>query len=295
VAVLALVVTMPLGVASAAGRPDIEGTAARPTIVLVHGAWADASGWAAVTERLQDQGYTVIALANPLRGVPSDAAYLTSVLATISGPIVLVGHSYGGAVITNAATGNPNVKALVFIAAFAPDAGETLAQILAMNPGSQAAPPNLTFRPYPGGLDTYIAPSAFHVVFCADGRVTAIYRDGGFRRCDQYQPITDSPCAPHFDPGAHVPLIVQPKSGSAPLRIGTKDARHSFFAGAVSRVRLWNRALTADEVTRLFTADKFSHEGMVAEYLLNEGKGLVAGDSASTHPGEIHGANWSTA
>jgi len=134
-----------------------------------------------------------------------------------------------------------------------------------------------------------------HVVFCADGRVTAIYRDGGFRRCDQYQPITDSPCAPHFDPGAHVPLIVQPKSGSAPLRIGTKDARHSFFAGAVSRVRLWNRALTADEVTRLFTADKFSHEGMVAEYLLNEGKGLVAGDSASTHPGEIHGAKWSVA
>src|SRR5437762_3598992 len=68
-------------------------------------------GWAAVTERLQDQGYTVTALANPLRGVPSDAAYLTSVLATISGPIVLVGHSYGGMVITNAATGNPNVKA----------------------------------------------------------------------------------------------------------------------------------------------------------------------------------------
>jgi pimeloyl-ACP methyl ester carboxylesterase len=126
-AVMALVVVMPLGVASAAGRPDVEGTAAKPTIVFVHGAWADASGWAAVTERLQDQGYTVIALANPLRGVPSDAAYLTSVLATISGPIVLVGHSYGGAVITNAATGNPNVKALVFIAAFAPDAGHPAA------------------------------------------------------------------------------------------------------------------------------------------------------------------------
>ena len=167
-AVLALVVTMPLGVASAAGRPDVEGTAAKPTIVLVHGAWADGTGWAAVAERLQDQGYTVIAPANPLRGVSPDAAYLASVLASISGPIVLVGHSYGGAVITNAATGNPNVKALVYIAAFAPDAGETLAQILAMNPGSQAAPPNLTFRPYPGGLDTYISPSAFHEVFCAD-------------------------------------------------------------------------------------------------------------------------------
>ena len=168
VAVLALVATMPLGVAGAAGRPKVEGTGAKPTIVLVHGAWADSSGWGAVTQGLQDEGYTVIAPANPLRGVPSDAAYLTSVLATLSGPIVLVGHSYGGAVITNAATGNPNVKALVYIAAFAPDAGETLAQILAMNPGSQAAPPNLIFRPYPGGLDTYISPSAFHEVFCAD-------------------------------------------------------------------------------------------------------------------------------
>jgi pimeloyl-ACP methyl ester carboxylesterase len=166
--VLALLVMMPLGVAGAAGRPAVEGTAAKPTIVLVHGAWADAAGWSAVTERLQGQGYTVIAPANPLRGVPTDTAYLTSVLASISGPVVLVGHSYGGAVITNAATGNPNVKALVFIAAFAPDAGETLAQILAMNPGSQAAPPNLTFRPYPGGVDTYISPSAFHEVFCAD-------------------------------------------------------------------------------------------------------------------------------
>src|SRR5207302_9993995 len=97
-AVLALVVTMPVGVASAAGRPDVEGTAAKPTIVLVHGAWADGTGWAAVAERLQDQGYTVIAPANPLRGVSPDAAYLASVLASISGPIVLVGHSYGGAV-----------------------------------------------------------------------------------------------------------------------------------------------------------------------------------------------------
>jgi pimeloyl-ACP methyl ester carboxylesterase len=121
-----------------------------------------------VARRLQDQGYTVIAPANPLRGVQYDSAYLSSVLATITGPIVLVGHSYGGVLITNAATGNPNVKALVYVAAFAPDLGETVGQILAMNPGSQAAPPNLTFRPYPGGVDTYITPSAFHSVFCAD-------------------------------------------------------------------------------------------------------------------------------
>jgi pimeloyl-ACP methyl ester carboxylesterase len=140
----------------------------KPTIVLVHGGWADASSWDAVAQRLEEDGYTVIAPANPLRGVQSDSAYLASVLATISGPIVLVGHSYGGVLITNAAAGNPNVKALAYIAAFAPDQGETVGQILAMNPGSQAAPPNLTSRPSPGGVDVYISPSAFRGVFCAD-------------------------------------------------------------------------------------------------------------------------------
>src|SRR4029079_1669757 len=140
----------------------------KPTIVLVHGGWADASSWDTVARRLQDRGYTVIAPANPLRGGQHDSAYLSSVLATISGPIVLVGHSYGGVVITNGATGNPNVKALVYVAAFAPDQGETVGQLLAMNPGSQAAPPNLAFRPYPGGVDTYITSHAFRSVFCAD-------------------------------------------------------------------------------------------------------------------------------
>ena len=164
---LSLLLTFPLrGAAAANGDPTSAGP--KPTIVLVHGGWADASSWNAVTQRLQDDGYTVIAPAIPLRGVRTDSAYLSSVLATITGPIVLVGHSYGGVLITNAATGNPNVKALVYVAAFAPDLGETVGQLLAMNPGSQAAPPNLTFRPYPGGADVYITPSAFRKVFCAD-------------------------------------------------------------------------------------------------------------------------------
>jgi pimeloyl-ACP methyl ester carboxylesterase len=168
---LALLVTLqaiPFSVASATGATAREKGEAKPTIVLVHGGWADASSWDAVAGRLQVDGYTVIAPADPLRGVQSDAAYLSSILATISGPIVLVGHSYGGVAITNAATGNSNVKALVYVAGFAPDQGETVGQMLAMNPGSQAAPPNLTFRPYPGGVDTYITPSAFRSVFCAD-------------------------------------------------------------------------------------------------------------------------------
>jgi len=144
-----------------------------PTIVLVHGAFADASGWAGVITRLEERGFTVLAPANPLRGVPADSAYIASVLATISGPIVLVGHSYGGEVITNAATGNPNVKALVYIAAFAPDAGETAGGILAKFPGSMLTPPNLILRPFPQpdgttGTDAYINPAVFQQAFCAD-------------------------------------------------------------------------------------------------------------------------------
>src|SRR5262245_25021791 len=99
-------------------------TRAKPTIVLVHGAFADASSWKPVTKRLQRAGYPVMALANPLRGTLSDADYIRSVLVSMPGPIVLVAHSYGGAVITNAATGLPNVRALVYVAALIPDAKE---------------------------------------------------------------------------------------------------------------------------------------------------------------------------
>src|SRR5262245_29462448 len=125
------------------------------TIVLVHGAWADAAGWNGVTSRLQADGYTVWAVPNPLRGLSSDAAYVASILNTIQGPIILVAHSYGGAVITNAATGNPNVKALVYIDGFAPDEGETGFQLLGMEPppgqsASCVSGANLNPVPYPG-------------------------------------------------------------------------------------------------------------------------------------------------
>src|SRR5215469_17878053 len=103
-----------------------ERTNVNPTIMLVHGAFADASSWNGVIERLQQQGYTVIASANPLRGVTADSAYTASLLNQIDGPVLLVGHSYGGAVITNAASSAPNVVGLVFVAAFAPDEGENL-------------------------------------------------------------------------------------------------------------------------------------------------------------------------
>ncbi len=140
----------------------------KPTIVLEHGAWADGSSWAGVVQRLQDDGYTVDAPPNPLRGLASDPAYLADFLKTITGPIVLVGHSYGGAVITNAATGNPQVKALVYIDAFIPDQGETVLQLVGAKPGPclAAKPTNVfNFVPYPGApkgdFMLYLKPNVF--------------------------------------------------------------------------------------------------------------------------------------
>src|SRR5689334_25444253 len=95
-----------------------------PTVVLVHGAFADSSSWNGVIERLQAQGVPVVAAPNPLRGIAHDSAYVADVLDQTPGPVVAVGHSYGGAVITNAATQADNVVGLVFVAAFAPDEGE---------------------------------------------------------------------------------------------------------------------------------------------------------------------------
>jgi pimeloyl-ACP methyl ester carboxylesterase len=140
----------------------------KPTVVLVHGAFADASGWNDVASRLIRDGYPVIAPANPLRGVAVDAAYLASILATLSGPLVLAAHSYGGILTTNAATGNLNVKALVYVAAFVPDQGETLLGLQTQYPGSKLTEAALDIRPYPSGVDGYIKKEVFRDVFAGD-------------------------------------------------------------------------------------------------------------------------------
>ena len=147
-------------------------TSAKPTVVFVHGAFADASGFGAVTSRLQHRGYTVISPANPLRGLSSDAAYVASVLKTIKGPIVLVGHSYGGAVTSEAATGVTNVKALVYLDADALDAGESTLDIAGRFPGGKVAD---ALRPQPfaqadgtEGTDLYLDRAGFRSVFAAD-------------------------------------------------------------------------------------------------------------------------------
>ena len=144
----------------------------QPTVVLVHGAFADASSWNGVIERLHARGVPVMAPANPLRGITADAAYLGAVLAQIEGPVLAVGHSYGGAVITNAATDAENVVGLVYVAAFAPDEGETLGAAEASSKDSvlNSALVPWTYPSADGGSATefYIAPAKTRDAFAGD-------------------------------------------------------------------------------------------------------------------------------
>ncbi|MEV7282122.1 alpha/beta hydrolase [Streptomyces sp. NPDC093111] len=174
-AALALLLTssaFAAGPATAAdGSDGSHGGGAKPTVVLVHGAFADASGWNDVVDRLQHDGFPVVAPPNPLRGLSNDSTYVASILKSIKGPIILAGHSYGGAVISSAAAGNPHVKALVYIAAFMPDKGESPAELSMKFPGSDLG---TALRPVPytdntgSGTDLYIQNDKFHSVFAAD-------------------------------------------------------------------------------------------------------------------------------
>jgi pimeloyl-ACP methyl ester carboxylesterase len=147
-----------------------------PTIVLVHGAWADASSWTPVIQRLHAAGHDVVALPNTLRGPKADAAIIRNYLDSIDGPVVLVAHSYGGFVITNAATGAKNVRALVYVDAFIPDEGQPAVALTGQGSSLVAALTNPTavFKlvPIPGAPpeapDTYLLPSAVRDNFAQD-------------------------------------------------------------------------------------------------------------------------------
>ena len=148
-------------------------TDAKPTIVLVHGAFADGSSWNRVIERLQHQGYSVIAPAVPLRGLAADSAYLASVVNQLDGPVLLVGHSYAGALITNAASDAAHVVGLVFVAAFAPDTDERLGDVAATSKDSLLGTAQVQ-REYPTGPggktapEFLVDPARFREVFAAD-------------------------------------------------------------------------------------------------------------------------------
>jgi pimeloyl-ACP methyl ester carboxylesterase len=176
------------GVALAAGvtayasaAPTFQSdAAAKPTVVLVNGAWSDSASWSGVIKRLQADGYPVTAPPTALRSLSDDSAYLASYLKTIQGPIVLVGQSYGGSVITNAGTGNTNVKALVYISAFAPDKGESAQDLTAKFPGTQItndpnANPPTALSPVPftladgtTGVDLYAKADQYWNLFLSD-------------------------------------------------------------------------------------------------------------------------------
>jgi pimeloyl-ACP methyl ester carboxylesterase len=138
------------------------------TVVLVHGAFAESASWSGVINRLQQAGHTTVAAANPLRSLSGDAASVSAVIASIAGPIVLVGHSYGGAVISNAAVGHPNVLALVFVAAFAPVEGESILELSGRLPGSTLGETLAPVSLGDGTTDLYIRQDRFHGQFAAD-------------------------------------------------------------------------------------------------------------------------------
>ena len=149
--------------------------AEKPTVVLVHGAFADSGTWGGVIARLQADGYTAVAAANPLRSLSSDATFVAGVVKSIHGPVVLVGHSYGGSVITNAATSADNVKALVYVSALAPDGGESAFDLIGKFPGSLvgaalAAPVLLD----DGVKDFYVDPKKYRISFAQDISATRV-------------------------------------------------------------------------------------------------------------------------
>ena len=167
----------------------VSGNAAdtKPTIVLVHGAFADGSSWNGVIGKLEKDGYKVVAVANPLRSVKGDSAYVKQIVSGLGTPVVLVGHSYGGAVISEAATKNSNIKALVYVSAFAPDIGESSLSLTGKFPGS-TLPPTLD-KPVElgnGAKDLYIQQAKFHDQFAAD-----VSEKAALAMAASQRPVTD--------------------------------------------------------------------------------------------------------
>lgn len=198
--------------------------AVKPTIVLVHGAFADSSSWSSEIAFLQRQGYPVVAVANPLRDVASDSAYLLSVLQTISGPIVLVGHSYAGFLISDAAAEDPAVKALVYVAAYIPEAGETPADLTYMFPGSELTGSNLITRAEPGGTDIYINPANFASVYAGGLSPAQVAIASVVQR-----PITASALA---DPATVNPPAATPKWEIVALHDNAIPTKAEYFMAA---------------------------------------------------------------
>jgi pimeloyl-ACP methyl ester carboxylesterase len=181
-------------IAPASAHKDTATQRPKPTVVLVHGAFADSTSWNGVIRELRHDGYPVVAVANPLRSLKGDSAYLKDVVASIDGPVVLAGHSYGGSVISNTATGDEDVKALVYVAAFLPEKGESAVDLSGKFPGSTLGD---ALRPVPftnpdgsQGTDLYIRSDKFRHQFAAD-----VPRDQAELMAVTQRPVTNSALA----------------------------------------------------------------------------------------------------
>ncbi|MFD4791111.1 alpha/beta fold hydrolase [Streptomyces sp. NPDC058459] len=243
------------GLAAAnSGSPSHSDARPKPTVVLVHGAFAESASWNGVIDRLERDGYQVIAPANPLRGLHSDAAYLASVLHSVKGPVVLAGHSYGGSVISEAAAHNHHVKALVYIAAFSPDKGESAGELSGKFPGSTLGP-TLNKVPFPKadgttGTDLYIQPGKFRAQFAADvsareaARMAATQRPIAADALDETATATAWKAIPSWDlitrQDKNIPAAAQRFMAERAHSHSTEiDASHSVTVshpGAVTRI-----------------------------------------------------------
>src|SRR2546428_3736601 len=225
--------------------------AVKPSVVLVHGAWADGSSWSRVVAHLQAAGYTVFVPPNPLRGLASDPAYVASFLASISGPIVLVGHSYGGAVITNAAVGNPNVKALVYVDAFAPDEGESI--------GDLASTP-----PPPGQSASCVAgdpTQVFNFVPLTSGAAALTVKPSLFPSCSANdQPLSQAAVLASSQPPVALSALPQPSGVPA-----WKTIPSWYLVGTIDRViPPWAQLFMAQRAGATIVQVKASHLSMLS-------------------------------
>jgi pimeloyl-ACP methyl ester carboxylesterase len=238
----------------------------KPTIVLAHGAYAESSSWSGVLGSLLAAGHRVVAFATPLRGVASDAALLSDLVAGIDGPVVLAGHSYGGAVITNVTADPGHVVGAVYIAGFALETGESCADASALVPGSTLAK---TLRPLPlagGGADTYIAPENYHHQFAAD--LTA--EEAALMAVTQ-RPVTDQALA---EPSGDHPLW---RSVPSWFLFGELD--HNIPAGAHRAMAVRAKARDVVEIAGASHVVGISHPAETARIILEAASKSESGHS----------------
>ncbi|MGW9270322.1 MULTISPECIES: alpha/beta fold hydrolase [Microbacterium] len=244
-------------------------TIEKPTIVLVHGAFAESASWNGVIAQLQSHDVNVVAVANPLRSLAGDAAYVRDVIASIAGPIVLVGHSYGGLVITEAAAGNDAVVGLVYVSAFAPETGESAFGLSNSAPGSTLGDALSVYLLTAGGNELAIRPEAFHQQFAADVAPETAALMAATQRPVAEAALTDT--LPTTRPAwKDIPSwhVFGDQDRNIPVAI--------FRAGAERAASRGTR-----EITGASHAALVSHPEVIAETIAAAGKAYVAGAASS--------------